>query len=112
MTDRDIPGFGTRISAKYGVEESDERETILNLIMDYLRSSNLADPTLSSSHHFTSNLFGRPGSGMVTPSCLCGGTSPHRTRWDDIIDPLPAGIGRSYVVTEVALVFMTRAITA
>jgi len=111
MTERPIAGFGTSIADKYGTAPDSERDAIVNLAMDYLRISNTDDPSINRAYTYNrinrDNRDNDSGWGQVAPTCLCGGTNSHRSLWHS---NLPHGTGRSYVVTEVALVFMARAV--
>lgn len=52
LTSRDIPGFGGSFSAKYPASNATggtDRDQILTEIFDYIRASNLADSTISTS---------------------------------------------------------------
>ncbi len=71
LTDRQIPGFGGKFSAKYSV--TDERDQILTEIVDYIRCTNLydhsmKDPTPSNPNpRFTPKADAGSGSGQVVP---------------------------------------------
>jgi len=86
LTGEPVPGFGGNFSAKYG----DDRNQILTQIFDYVRTTNLADGTLSAGNRFASN-------GTVLPSKFTVGVKTTQ------------GLGRMWTVSEVALLFICNA---
>ena len=94
-----IPGYGGSLGRKYGSGPYQDGKQILTQCWDYVRTTNLNDPYNRT--QYTSNT----SPGQVAGCCLCGGTSPHRTRWDKPYLKFPRGFGRLPTLTEVALVF-------
>ena len=102
-----IPGFGGSFGKKYRPGPYDDGKQILTQLWDYVRTTNLNDP-YNRANQYTA--FGNAqGHGQVAGCCLCGGTSPHKTRWDKAGLKFPRGFGRLYTLSEVALVFKATA---
>jgi uncharacterized protein (TIGR02600 family) len=78
LTSRPIPGFGGSFSSKY----PDDRRDILVKTFDYIRCTNLADPTLPEAQRYASD-------GMVVPAV--------KSDWGS------TGFGRHPVISEVSL---------
>ena len=102
-----IPGFGGSFGKKYRPGPYDDGKQILTQLWDYIRTTNLNDP-YNRTNPYTSPGGGR-GHGQVAGCCLCGGTNPHKTRWDKPGLRFPRGFGRLYTLSEVALVFKATA---
>jgi uncharacterized protein (TIGR02600 family) len=85
-TSRPVPGFGGSFATKYGVDRRD----ILVKSFDYIRSTNLADPSLAAANRYAA-------SGVVVPT-------RHPT-WNANGQPLQ-GLGRFPVINEVSLWFV------
>lgn len=95
LTSTAVPGFGGKFSDKYAAPDRDQ---ILTEILDYIRSTNLYDDTVTTGAQFTSartsdGLSGLPGHGQVTPLRI--GTTQ--------------GFGRFYTISEAALQFICTA---
>ena len=102
-----IPGFGGSFGKKYRPGPYDDGKQILTQLWDYVRTTNLNDP-YNRANQYTA--FGNAvGHGQVAGCCLCGGTTPHKSRWDKAGLRFPRGFGRLYTLSEVALVFKTTA---
>ncbi|MFP6873047.1 MAG: Verru_Chthon cassette protein A [Verrucomicrobiales bacterium] len=102
-----IPGYGGSFGKKYRPGPYDDGKQILTQLWDYVRTTNLNDP-YNRANQYTA--FGNArGHGQVAGCCLCGGTTPHKTRWDKAGLRFPRGFGRLYTLSEVALVFKTTA---
>ncbi len=104
-----IPGFGGSFGKKYRPGPYDDGKQILTQLWDYVRTTNLNDPR--NPNKYTRGR-GAPGYGQVAGCCLCGGTTPHKTRWDKPGLKFPRGFGRLYTLSEVAFVFKTTATRA
>lgn len=94
LTDRQIPGFGGKFSAKYSVP--DERDQILTEIVDYIRCTNLYDHSMKDPNpsnpnpRFTPKADAGSGSGQVVPLRI-GSTQ---------------GLGRMYTISELAVLLI------
>ena len=88
LTSKPVPGFGGSLAAKYGVD----RQDILVKSFDYIRSTNLADPSLAAANQYAA-------SGVVVPS--------RHPAWTANGQPLQ-GLGRFPVINEVSLWFVAQ----
>lgn len=93
-TRRRLLGFGSSIADKYGSGPFSNSEQILAMVLDHARGVDLG----SSGPRYSLN-------GQVSSICLCGGTSAHRGRWNRPEFADPFGGGRTFTISEVALVF-------
>jgi uncharacterized protein (TIGR02600 family) len=86
LTLKTVPGFGGSFAAKYG----NDRQDILIKTFDYIRSTNLADPSLPAANRYAA-------SGVVMPC--------RHPAWTANAQPLQ-GFGRFPVINEVSLWFV------
>jgi len=86
LTTAAVPGFGASLASKYG----DDSGQILTEIFDSIRTTNLADSTLSASRRYA-------GNGVVQPARIRSGA----------IDTL--GMGRFWTFSELAIGFICNA---
>ena len=110
-----IPGYGGSFMRKYGQGPFADGKEILVQIWDYMRNTNLNDPLLNPGWHYNERDLSQTGSstlqlkevgrGQIAGCCLCGGTTPHRTRWWRHFTPYPKGHGRNFTLSEACLVF-------
>lgn len=69
LTSRSIPGFGGTFAAKYSASNGSngtDRDQILTEIFDYIRSTNIADKTVTKPFHVPSGTYSA-GAGEVVP---------------------------------------------
>ncbi len=98
-----IPGYpDASFGRKYSSSPFGELAQLGVAIHGYVRGTNLSDPTAPSS---PSPVPEEVGHGQLAPLCRCGGESAHQSRWWMTLSPYPLGGGRSYSISEVALVF-------
>lgn len=93
LTDREFPGFGGSLNAKYG---NDDKRQILTEVFDYIRTTNLKDTSGPGNFlpYADPNITMRSeaGEGQVTPSYHAG--------WNT------SGFGRFYKVIEASVIFV------
>ncbi|MGI9242502.1 MAG: Verru_Chthon cassette protein A [Verrucomicrobiales bacterium] len=120
LANTSIPGYGGTFERKYGKGPFKDSQEIMIQIWDYMRNTNLNDPLLPESYHYSKKRpFGSGGPpenrrnigrGQIAGSCLCGGSQPHRSVWWQTLSPYGKGHGRVYTLSEVAMVFYCRAV--
>ncbi len=114
---KDIPGFRLTkgqfpsFGAKFGDGQYEDIRFMVGMMLDYMRQVNLYDPNLQPSARYNSvnGSQNNAAFGQVTPICLCGGSSDHRTVWSRSTVMTPKGIGRFLTVSEVAMMITLRA---
>jgi len=89
-----IPGFGASIADKYGSGGVSDSDQILAMAFDHVRGINLG----GSGQRFSDD-------GQISSICMCGGPVAHRSRWHRPEFADPFGGGRTFTISEVALVF-------
>ena len=99
LSSRQIPGFGGTFLGKY----PDDRDEILTLMFDYIRSTNTDDSTLASTYRYGTRNVSTPPFTTVSNSYGFNQVTPIRIVTSS---GTTQGLGRFPVITEAGIVFI------
>lgn len=104
------PGLTSTFAEKYGAGPEGDARNILALMMDYIRTTNLADGNLDKEYQFSIVCPGNwmEGYGQISPLDMAEGATPE-ARWKESEWYKPRGLGRIATLNEAVFLFTCRA---
>ncbi len=111
ITTEIVPGFPYKKSfrqkyaapPKYGNDNYSDRDQVLMEMVDYVRSVNMTDPSVTDP--YADGAGTNTGIGQHAAFCLCGGSTPHTQLWSIRQVQLPKGQGRIFGLSEIGFWF-------